>query len=126
MNSDLNRIKKKYGEKFAHLCRGLFPTILETEGLLPGIIESKFYSNKFLYDDIINNNLELRFQSFINSLLVKEETIKINKNKTPYELLNDAGYILYECKTNEDSQKLKIYQSFLKLTLIPNKSIIII
>ena len=87
MNSDLNRIKKKYGENFAHLCRELFPTILETEGLLPDIIESKFYPNKFLYDDIINNNLELRFQSFINGLLVKEETIKINKNKTPYKIL---------------------------------------
>ena len=109
MNSDLNRIKKKYGENFAHLCRELFPTILETEGLLPDIIESKFYPNKFLYDDIINNNLELRFQSFINGLLVKEETIKINKNKTPYELLNEAGYILYECKTNEDIQKFKNY-----------------
>ena len=54
MNSDLNRIKKKYGENFAHLCRELFPTILETEGLLPDIIENKFYPNKFLYDDIIN------------------------------------------------------------------------
>ena len=42
MNSDLNRIKKKYGENFAHLCRELFPTILETEGLLPDIIENKF------------------------------------------------------------------------------------
>lgn len=109
MNSDLNRIKKKYGENFAHLCRELFPTILETEGLLPDIIESKFYPNKFLYDDIINNNLELRFQSFINSLLEKEESEEINTNKTPYELLNEAGYILYECKTNNVIQKFKKY-----------------
>lgn len=109
INSDLNRIKKKYGEKFAHLCRELFPTILETEGLLPDIIESKFYPNKFLYDDIINKELKSEFQRFINNLLLKEGSIKINTNKTPYELLNEAGYILYECKTNEDIQKFKKY-----------------
>ena len=112
MNSDLNRIKKKYGENFAHLCRELFPTILETEGLLPDIIENKFYPNKFLYDDIINSGLKSEFQRFINNLLLKEgleEIEEINTNKTPYELLNEAGYILYECKTNEDIQEFKKY-----------------
>ncbi len=112
INSDLNRIKKKYGENFAHLCRELFPTILETEGLLPDIIESKFYPNKFLYDDIINSGLKSEFQRFINNLLLKEgleEIEEINTNKTPYELLNETGYILYECKTNDDIQEFKKY-----------------
>ena len=34
MNYDLKQIKDKYGEKMMHLCRELFPTLLETEGLL--------------------------------------------------------------------------------------------
>ena len=29
---DLKLIKKHYGEKMAHLCRDLFPTLLEEEG----------------------------------------------------------------------------------------------
>ena len=33
----------------------------------------------------------------------------INTNKSPYELLDEAGYILYECKTNKDIQKFKKY-----------------
>ena len=40
MQNDLKRIKDKYGEDFSHLCRELFPTILETEGLLPYILIS--------------------------------------------------------------------------------------
>lgn len=109
MNSDLNRIKKKYGENFAHLCRELFPTILETEGLLPDIIESKFYPNKFLYDDINSYGSKSNFRGYINSLLEIEESEEINTNKNPFELLNEADYILYECKTNDDIQKFKKY-----------------
>lgn len=109
MNSDLNRIKKKYGENFAHLCRELFPTILETEGLLPDIIESKFYPNKFLYDDINSYGSKSNFRGYINSLLEIEESEEINTNENPYELLNEADYILYECKNNDDIQKFKKY-----------------
>ena len=109
MNSDLNRIKKKYGENFAHLCRELFPTILETEGLLPDIIESKFYPNKFLYDDINSYSSKSNFRGYINSLLEIEESEEINTNENPYELLNEADYILYECKNNNDIQKFKKY-----------------
>ena len=83
MSDDLNKIKKKYGEKFAHLCRELFPTILETNGLLYRLIESNFYPNKFLYDDIINNKLVSLFQNFINNLVEKEDDMEINVNKTP-------------------------------------------
>ena len=34
MNQELKQIKKKYGERFMHLCRELFSTILEKEGRL--------------------------------------------------------------------------------------------
>lgn len=109
MQNDLKRIKDKYGEDFSHLCRELFPTILETEGLLPTLIESKFYFSKFLYTDIIVNDLVSEFQSFINSLIATNNKKMINTNKSPYELLDEAGYILYECKTNKDIQKFKKY-----------------
>lgn len=109
MQNDLKRIKDKYGEDFSHLCRELFPTILETEGLLPTLIESKFYFSKFLYTDIIVNDLVSEFQSFINSLIATDNKRMINTNKSPYELLDEAGYILYECKTNKDIQKFKKY-----------------
>ena len=81
MQSDLKNIKKKYSESFAHLCRELFPTLLETEGLLYSLIESNFYPSKFLYSDIVNNNLKADFQQFINSLVDTKEKIKINTNK---------------------------------------------
>ena len=42
MNNDLKIIKKKYGEKMMHFCRDLFPTILETEGLLPKLLMDNF------------------------------------------------------------------------------------
>ena len=109
MQNDLKRIKDKYGEDFSHLCRELFPTILETEGLLPTLIESKFYFSKFLYTDIIVNDLVSEFQSFINSLIATDNKKMINTNKSPYELLDEAGYILYECKTNKDIRKFKKY-----------------
>ena len=31
MNNELKQIKKKYGERMMHLCRTLFPTILNEE-----------------------------------------------------------------------------------------------
>ena len=51
-NNDLRFLKRHYGEKFAHLCRELFPTILEEEGLLSKIISDHFAPTKSLYDDV--------------------------------------------------------------------------
>ena len=42
MNQDLKIIKNKYGEKMKHLCREMFPTILETPGLLSSILLTHF------------------------------------------------------------------------------------
>ncbi len=107
--NDLKLIKKYYGENFMHLCRELFPTILEKEGLLFYLIKNKFHYNKYLYDDIIEQDKVNDFKDYIYSLTnikVKKE-IKVDKN--PFELLDDAGYILYECKTERDIQKFKKY-----------------
>ena len=42
-NKDLIEIKKKYGENMSHLCRTLFPSILEKEGLLLELLLEHFH-----------------------------------------------------------------------------------
>jgi len=115
MQYDLKMIKKKYGEKMSHLCRTLFPSILETEGLLYSLLKSKFHPSRFLYDDLVENNLVDSFKNFIFSLLEIEEE-KICVDKTPRELLDEAGYDFYECKTYKDVRIFeKYYRSDEKL-----------
>ena len=109
MNKDLRYIKRYYGEKMMHLCRELFPTILEKEGVLFKILEENFYYNKFLYDDIIKDNRVIDFKDFIYSKYYDKDIEKKHVYKTPYELLKMAGYTLYECKSEEDIQKFKKY-----------------
>ena len=108
---ELKKIKKKYGENFMKLCRELFPTILEKEGRLYEILTSTFSDNcKTLYEDLTKENLQYGFKDFIYSKVdVETPEIKIKEEKTPYELLEEAGYDLYECKTNEEIQKFKKY-----------------
>lgn len=66
--NDLKLIKKHYGENMMHLCRTLFPTILETPGKLFSLLEEKFAYSKFLYDDIVDNSLIENFKNYIYSL----------------------------------------------------------
>ena len=100
---DLSLIKKYYGENMSHLCRELFPTILENKGLLFNIINSKFNPSKFLYEDIIEQNKVSEFKNYIYSLIEKEKDNKEEEiNKTPFELLDEAGYELFECKCESD------------------------
>ena len=105
---DLKLIKKYYGEKFAHLCRELFPTILENNGLLFSLIDSHFEHNKFLYEDLISEEFVMDFIDYINNLLDKDKEVVVTE-KSAKELLDEAGYILYECKTEEDIQKFRKY-----------------
>ena len=48
VSNDLINIKDKYGEGMMHLCRKNFSTILETEGLLFGLLSSHFAYSRFL------------------------------------------------------------------------------
>ena len=111
-NKDLKWIKKHYGEKFAHLCRTLFPTILENEGMLIKLLITHFPVSRDLYEDIINNQLTMDFKNYIykllsNNVLKKQEE---SINFTPEQLMDKAGYILYpECQTEEDIQKFRHY-----------------
>lgn len=111
-NTDIKFLKKHYGENFAHLCRELFPTILETEGLLSKIISDHFAPSRSLYEDLSHNaHLEDSFKSYIFSLVdVEKEKPEEIVKLTPEELMDKAGYILYpECKTEEEIQSFKKY-----------------
>lgn len=106
--NDLKLIKEKYGEEMMHFCRDNFSGILETPGLLFNLLSSKFAYSKFLYDDIIDEDKQNDFITYIFSIFdIKEELIKTSK--TPEVLLNEVGYNLYECKSEEDIQKFKKY-----------------
>lgn len=113
MEKDLKRIKKSYGEQMMHLCRELFPKILETEGLLPYLLKEHFPINShFLAEDIKENNKTNEFKNYIFSLIDVENNSQIVETKSAIELMSDAGYILYpECKTEKDIQSFKKWWS---------------
>ena len=110
-SKELNRIKKLYSEKFMHFCRSIFPTLLEQEGLLTEVLKSSFATNsRTLYDDIVNNDLEEEFKNYIYSKIdVEKEMPEIIGEKTPYQLLDENGYNLYECNSEEEIQSFKKY-----------------
>lgn len=109
-NKDLKWIKKHYSEKLAHICRELFPTLLETTGLLPKILNDNFAKSSRLGDDIESQHKLDDFKSFIYSFVDVENNNALNVNKTPEELMSEAGYILYpECRTEEDIQRFRHY-----------------
>ena len=110
-SKELNRIKKLYGEKFMHLCRSIFPTLLEQKGLLTEVLKSTFATNsRTLYDDIVNSDLEEEFKNYIYSKIdVEKEKPEIIGEKTPYQLLDENGYNLYECNSEEEIQSFKKY-----------------
>ncbi len=109
MNEDLKIIKRKYGEKMMHLCRTLFPSLLETKNLLPTLLLNTFEPNHHLYNAIATNHLEVDFKNFIYSLVDVEKENQIITTKTPKELMSEAGYNLFECHTEEDIQSFKKY-----------------
>ncbi len=109
MNKDLKIIKKKYGEEMMHLCRELFPTLLEHEGLLPKLLHDNFKESRSLVKDIIDNNLEEEFKNYIYNQVDVENNYEEVVSKRPEELLKEAGYKLYECHSEEEIQSFKKY-----------------
>mgnify|MGYP004540552819 FL=1 len=113
LSKDLKYIKKKYGEQMMHYCRECFPTILNIPGKLVEILNKHFYYVKdSLYDDIKENHKEEEFNDFVysNAGLKNEYDIR-DVSKTPKELLDDAGYDFFECKTVEEVNSFKKYFS---------------
>ena len=109
MQKELQLIKSKYGEGMMHFARGNFSTILETDGLLFKTLSSHFNYSKELFEDIEENNLEDDFRNYIYSFVKEEKEEIIVNNKSTKELLDEAGYVLYECKTQNDILKFRKY-----------------
>ena len=105
---ELKLIKKKYGEEMMHLCKRLFPTILEEEGLLYSILNENLYPTKSIADDIIGGYLEPRFMQFVYGFIKKNEAL-VNVGLDPFKLMKKAGYTLHECKTQEEILSYKKY-----------------
>lgn len=110
-SEELKKIKKKFGEKFMHLCRELFPTILEQEGKLYEILTSTFGDNcKTLYEDFTREEDFLdELKDYVYSKYTVEEDKIQNTDKDPYQLLQEAGYDLYECNNEAEIQSFKKY-----------------
>ena len=106
---ELNRIKKIYGEEMMRLCRELFPRILEKEGLLLSILERNLAPTHSFASDIREKELEEEFKNWIYSFIDVEKGKKSITNKSPFELMDEAGYTLYECKSEEDIQEFRKY-----------------
>ena len=109
MNKELNQIKKIYGEEMMHLCRELFPTILEQEGLLLRILTNNIAPTHSLAIDIKENKLYEEFKSYVYSFIEVEKVRDVYQDKTPFQLMNKAGYNLYECKSEDDIQSFRKY-----------------
>ena len=112
-SEELKKIKKKYGEKFMHLCREIFPTILEQEGKLYEILTSTFGDNcKTLYEDFTRED-DLGLLDELKDYVYSKFTIEKEKfqktDKDPYQLLQEAGYDLYECHTEKEIQSFRKY-----------------
>ncbi len=109
MIDDLKIIKKYYDDTMMRLCRELFPTLLEKPGYLNDLMLRLFEPNKMLADDIIELNEKEQFKNYILGFTADKQATQIITEKTPKELLSEAGYDLYECETEEDIQKFAKY-----------------
>ncbi len=69
MNNELKKIKKLYGEEMMHMCRELFPTILEKEGLLLNILLSHIAPTHSIANDIKGKKLTDEFKNCIYSFV---------------------------------------------------------
>ena len=111
MIDDLKEIKRRYGEQFSHLCRDNFSKILSEPGVLFNIINNTFAPTRSLYQDIIDNDLIIEFKNFIYSEYDKIKQTNLEEVKeisdSPYELLDKAGYELFECKNEEEIQSFR-------------------
>ena len=109
MIDDLKIIRKKYGEKMYHFCREAFPILLEEPGKLSKLLIDNFHESHSLYNDIEEDEKLGDFKNYIYSLVDVENNNALVENKTPEELMAEAGYNLFECYSEEDVQSYKKY-----------------
>ena len=110
MNGELKKIKKYYGEEMMHFCRENFSTLFEKEGAVLSILEHNFAHSHELFSDIKKEEKEWAFKNYVYSFYDVEEKESVT-GKTPFELMEEAGYNLYECKSKEEILRFKKYYS---------------
>ncbi len=110
MNTDLKRIKKKYGERVMHFCRSHFSSLLETPGLLPELFEKTFDPNPYLGKDMaeVSESSDFFVRVIMSQIEKKQDTID-GPYENPFELMRKAGYRLIECHTEQEIQAFKKY-----------------
>ncbi len=93
MNTDLKRIKKKYGERVMHFCRSHFSSLLETPGLLPELFEKTFDPNPYLGKDMaeVSESSDFFVRVIMSQIEKKQDTID-GPYENPFELMRKAGY----------------------------------
>ena len=107
--NDEKIIRKKYGENMWHLCRKLFPTILEVPGKLSSTMLNLFQPSRSLYHDITKFGLENQFKNIITYMCWDKSLDHVKTGKSPEELLRSVGYTLYTCDTHSDVLKFTKY-----------------
>lgn len=119
--NEYKNLKRKWGEDFAKFCRSNLSTVLEENGLLSEILESKFTPSHYLFEDLQSQCQEIEFKNYIMGLYFeKKQGQKAQKKKdipTPEELMDKAGYTLYKCETNDDVLSFKKFYQPGKETL---------
>jgi len=120
MKSDLDIIKKRYGEKLAHFFSDNCPDIVNKPGALLSIMEKNFPPSRLLQKDVEENSKS--FIKFIYSEYARtfQPTKPIeNENSTmhPAEVLKKHGYTLHHCTTKEDVESFKKYYADINSSL---------
>lgn len=69
---------------------------------------NSFLPSHFLYEDVINAGKN-EFRNYIYGMTGNNDLEGIKTEKTPKELLDEVGYDLYECTTEEEIQSFKKY-----------------
>ena len=112
-NKDFETIKKLYGESMAKFCRSHFQEILQQEGELSRLLQSKYAPTRILHQSLIKYEQEDAFIAEIMDEFHKIRPIEEKDTKetveTPEVLLAKAGYDLYRCETVADVMRFKKY-----------------
>lgn len=107
MKSDYDILKDKYSERMAKACRSLFPTLFEKQGTISKLMLEKFYPNPTIYEDLILGKADT-FKNFIYGFYdIEQPTVKTNKSVE--ELMDEAGYRIYECHNDDELASFKRY-----------------
>lgn len=109
------KIKKHFGEGAMKYCREAFPLILDTPGLLYNTLCNLVDKSdgKEFFKKLLKEGEGDRFKGQVYAAAqVKQNCTSYSKvvvNRTASEILDEAGYKLYHCKTVGDVEQFKKY-----------------